>query len=94
MKHLTLCLLAISTLSGCNWIGRQADTLGSHMPVIGERCEHWQCITESGRQKSDMYKAQQRAEQEKPTQQEAAPYKEVEQQPAQPAYPESNYYQQ
>ena len=92
MKKLTLCVLAISTLSGCNWIGRQADAVGSHMPVIGERCEHWQCITESGRQKSDMYKAQAR-EQDKPTQQEAAPYKEVEQQPAQ-QYPESNYYQQ
>lgn len=46
------------TLAGCNWIGRQADALGSHMPVIGERCEHWQCLTSSGRATSDMYKVQ------------------------------------
>jgi hypothetical protein len=49
----------ILAMTGCNWIGRQADALGSHMPVIGERCEHWQCITKSGRQTSEMYKQQQ-----------------------------------
>ena len=46
-------------LAGCNWVGRQADALGSHMPVIGERCEHWQCVTESGQRQSDLYKQQQ-----------------------------------
>jgi hypothetical protein len=62
---------ALLSLSGCNWIGRQADAVGSHMPVIGERCEHWQCITSSGRQRSDMYKMQAQQPQEDQTEQPA-----------------------
>ena len=48
------CLL----LSGCGWIGRQADHVGSYMPVIGERCEHWQCFTSEGQAISNANKAQ------------------------------------
>lgn len=59
-----LLLAACILLSGCSWIGRQADALGDHMPVIGERCEHWQCMTESGQAQSDYYK-QQKAEADK-----------------------------
>ncbi len=51
-------LIALSLLTGCAWIGRQADHMGSYMPVIGERCEHWQCITESGRTRSEAIKQQ------------------------------------
>jgi hypothetical protein len=51
------CLLAcaaalILSLGGCEWI----DNLGRHLPVAGERCEHWQCFTESGRMQSDAKK--------------------------------------
>jgi len=47
-------------LSGCEW----AD---EYMPVIGERCEHWQCFTESGREASDMnIKTQQQIQKEPP----------------------------
>ena len=49
------CLL----LGGCQTISGWADSVGSHMPVIGERCEHWQCITGSGQAESDAIKAQQ-----------------------------------
>ena len=96
MKQLTrisLSMALLASISGCDWIGRQADALGSHMPVIGERCEHWQCITESGRQKSEMYKAQQSGA----TQQEAAPVEDVEHQqapqPQQPLTPYDQYHQ-
>jgi len=40
-------------LNGCQTIGDWADSAGKHMPVIGQRCEHWQCITASGQQASD-----------------------------------------
>jgi hypothetical protein len=49
-------LPATLPLSGCDWIGKQADNLGEHMPVVGERCEHWQCITPSGQAASDTNK--------------------------------------
>jgi hypothetical protein len=72
----------ILAMPGCNWVGRQADALGSHMPVIGERCEHWQCLTKSGRQTSEMYK-QQQAEQEEATQKDG---QKTPAYPSQPAY--------
>jgi hypothetical protein len=62
--HCSTGLALVMATAGCSWIGRQADALGSHMPVIGERCEHWQCITKSGRQTSDMYKQQQMEQEE------------------------------
>lgn len=47
-------LIASSALfmSGCEWI----DDVGRHMPVIGERCENWQCFTEGGRAQSEANK--------------------------------------
>lgn len=42
-----LCVLAgltIASLSGC----MSLDEIGRHMPVIGERCENWQCVTTEG----------------------------------------------
>jgi hypothetical protein len=35
-------------LGSCQWF----EDLGEHMPVIGERCDHWQCFTESGQEAS------------------------------------------
>jgi hypothetical protein len=46
-------------LCGCQTIGNWADSIGDHMPVIGDRCEHWQCFTSSGQQISDENKAKQ-----------------------------------
>lgn len=46
-------LAVMLALPGCSWIGRQADHMGSYMPVIGERCEHWQCLTGEGQAISD-----------------------------------------
>lgn len=39
-------------LSGCTAISNWADSVGSHMPTIGEPCYNWQCMTESGQKKS------------------------------------------
>ncbi len=41
------------------------DWADANMPVIGERCEHWQCFTESGQEQSKL-NHQQRVEQETP----------------------------
>ena len=49
-----LCLLIV--VSGCQSVGNWADDVGSYMPVIGERCEHWQCFTEGGRAQSEYNK--------------------------------------
>lgn len=49
-------LLFLPLLGGCETIGNWADDLGQHMPVIGERCEHWQCFTSSGQEQSEMNK--------------------------------------
>ena len=57
-------LLIPLALSGCDWMGRQADAVGEYMPVIGERCEHWQCMTASGQAESDAAKAEQQRQQE------------------------------
>ena len=59
-------LLLPLVLCSCAWIGRQADAAGEYMPVIGDRCEHWQCMTASGQAESDAIKAQQQAEQKQP----------------------------
>ena len=40
-------------LSGCNTIYGWADDVGKHMPTIGNSCNNWQCITESGQRKSE-----------------------------------------
>ncbi len=44
-------------ISACRTVGDFADDVGSHMPVIGDRCEHWQCFTEEGKQRSAMNRA-------------------------------------
>lgn len=44
--------LLLTSVSGCSWI----DDLGRHMPVIGERCENWQCFTSSGQAQSEATK--------------------------------------
>lgn len=30
------------------------DWANRNMPVVGQRCEHWQCFTEGGQQQSDI----------------------------------------
>ena len=52
-------LLLLLALCGCQTIGNWADSIGNHMPVIGERCEHWQCFTSSGQQISEQNKEKQ-----------------------------------
>ncbi len=49
------CLL----LGSCQTISRWADGAGSYMPVIGDRCEHWQCFTSEGQAISNAKKRQQ-----------------------------------
>lgn len=54
-KTFTRIILASAALlltQGCQW----ADDLGRHMPVIGERCENWQCFTSSGQAQSEANK--------------------------------------
>ena len=53
MQRALLILAASTALSGCQTIGGFADHVGSYMPVIGDRCEHWQCFTSEGRAQSD-----------------------------------------
>ena len=48
--------VALLACAACDTIGNWMDNLGEHMPVVGERCEHWQCLTEEGRQRSDEIK--------------------------------------
>lgn len=74
---LALCLLT----GGCSWIGDTADSLGSHLPTIGERCEHWQCFTSGGREISRANK-EAVEEQKRQTAEEAAKM----QQPATPQH--------
>lgn len=47
------CVLPL-LLAGCDRVFNFADDVGSHLPTIGERCEHWQCFTEEGRAQSEM----------------------------------------
>lgn len=53
IKRLIISLPCV-LLTGCDTVGDFADDMGSHMPVVGERCEHWQCITEGGRRQSEI----------------------------------------
>ena len=52
MSKTTFLVLLVVLLGGCEWI----DDVGRHMPVLGERCENWQCFTESGQAKSEAKK--------------------------------------
>ncbi len=51
-------LLTMLMLAACDTIGGWADDVGEHLPVIGERCEHWQCMTTSGQQRSEQIRRQ------------------------------------
>jgi hypothetical protein len=48
LRRLLLCSLPFM-LSACGL----EDWANANMPVIGQRCEHWQCFTEGGQQQSD-----------------------------------------
>jgi sRNA-binding protein len=49
--------VSLFVLAGCGAIYDWADGVGQHMPVVAdERCEHWQCLTESGKAKSEKNK--------------------------------------
>ena len=65
MRRNALFMACLLALSACQTISDAADGLGSYMPVIGERCEHWQCFTEEGQAISDANKAQMEAEKAK-----------------------------
>jgi hypothetical protein len=47
-------LLSTFTLNGCAWF----EQVGENFPVVGDRCEYWQCFTEYGQQQSDLIKQQ------------------------------------
>ena len=53
-----LAIFLLLGLSGCSWL----NSIGDHLPVMGTRCENWQCFTESGQEASDRKKAQEKAQ--------------------------------
>lgn len=53
-------------LSGCDTIYGWADSVGKHLPTIGEPCRSWQCVTDSGQRKSDETKWLDEASQKPP----------------------------
>jgi hypothetical protein len=54
----TIALSLLLATSGCI----SFDELGRHMPVVGKRCENWECFTSSGQSTSEERKAELRAE--------------------------------
>lgn len=80
-------------LSACDTVYGFAEDVGSHLPTVGERCEHWQCVTGGGREQSEMKKRMRTMEGEQPPPAGAAPgapgaasgRKPVPQNPARPA---------
>jgi hypothetical protein len=53
------CLLfALLSLTGCQGFTKWAYKTGDHFPVVGERCEHWECMSESGRIASEKMRAE------------------------------------
>ncbi len=40
-------------LAGCQTVYGAGEYLGSYMPVIGERCNHWQCFTNDTEKSTD-----------------------------------------
>jgi|GEM_PF-4131342 len=61
--HLLAMTSFLLLLNACATVSNWADGVGSHMPVIGKPCHHWQCFTDSGQKKS----AEIKASQENPT---------------------------
>lgn len=51
--RISIIFVLLISLSDCTAISNVADSIGSHMPTIGEPCNHWQCITDDGQKKSD-----------------------------------------
>src|SRR5689334_6575398 len=49
MRRTTLTVCLLLPLAACQWL----NDMGSHMPVAGERCENWQCVTAEGQARSD-----------------------------------------
>ncbi len=64
-------------LSGCTAIGNFADGIGKHMPTIGEPCNHWQCVTESGQRTSEQLKKQEEAAEKQKNTKENSPVPQV-----------------
>lgn len=56
-------LLALP-LTACETMNGWVDSMGEHMPVVGDRCEHWQCFTSGGQAQSDAIAAQKEKERE------------------------------
>jgi len=54
MKSLLSSLALLLMLGGCNAVNHWADDTGQHFPVIGKRCEYWQCFTAYGQQQSEI----------------------------------------
>ncbi len=94
MKYFAL--LAPALVTGCTWIGNTADSIGSHMPVIGERCEHWQCVTSGGETQSRLNQRERLAgpltEHPHPVQGAAQPYQQAPQPPPPQEPPPPNEY--
>lgn len=58
MKKIITALAIVLTTSGCNAFVDWANSLGSYMPVVSDqRCEHWQCMTSEGQERSKLNKA-------------------------------------
>ena len=57
---------SFTLLTGCNAIYNWADGVGKHLPTIGEPCEHWQCVTESGQRTSEQLKKKEEVSEKPP----------------------------
>ena len=53
----TALLVITLLLSGCEAIGNWADDTGRNLPVVDERCDYWQCMTEHGKERDAQKKA-------------------------------------
>lgn len=60
-------------LSGCDTVYGWADSVGKHMPTLGEPCNNWQCVTNEGQKKSDQNKWLDEATQKPPVPKNPAP---------------------
>lgn len=83
MTKQIMILAGCAWLSGCTAIGNWADQLGSHMPVIGERCNHWECFSSSGQMQSSYNEQMQERQKDEPKDPNAYPQYDY---PTAPAY--------
>ncbi|MFO0389382.1 MAG: hypothetical protein ACK502_06655 [Alphaproteobacteria bacterium] len=56
------------SLAGCQTMHGWADYVGGYMPVIGERCNHWQCFTNDTEASTDSTQQEIEAEKSELTQ--------------------------